>query len=144
MTQDKLSFDAVGGPSKFDLMLSLFDGNKEPRRTVEFKLEGAREAIVVAITAVQQENGSGESWNFEGQLVNYRCGFNVRGYYSSNSRKGYITFVVPFHYEWRGDTQVKIETQADQRDTADYVEWLRGKGTGWPVPSAHVYTTHRG
>jgi hypothetical protein len=144
MTQDKLSFNTIGGPSKFDLMLSLFDGNKDLRRTVEFRLEGAREPIVVAVTSVQQEDGSGERWNFEGRLTNYRRGFSVRGYYSSNSRKGYITFIVPFHYEMKGDVRHKIERQADQRDLNDYIEWLRGKSTGWPVPPAHVYTTHRG
>lgn len=136
-SNNMLSFNAIGGPSKFDLMLSLFDGNKNPRRTVEFKLEGAREPIVVAITMVQQEDGSGESWNFQGHLTNYRRGFDVHGYYSSNSRKGYITFVVPFHYEWRQDTQVKIERPEDQRDLADYIEWLRDKCAGWPIPHAN-------
>ena len=146
MTQENLSFSVITGrgPSKFDLMLSLFDGNKEPRRTVEFDLGGTRGLITVAITMIQQEDGSGESWNFEGWITNYRRNFGVKGYYSSKGRTGCITFVVPFHYEWRDDTQVKIETQADQREMADYIEWLRGKGTGWPVPSAHVYTTHHG
>lgn len=144
MTSNSQSFNVIGGPSKFDLMLSLFDGNKDPRRTVEFKLEGAREPIVVAVTMVQQEDGSGESWNFQGHLINYRRGFDVRGHYSSNSRKGYITFIVPFHYEMKGDERIKVETPADQHDLADYIEWLRGKGAGWPVPSAHVYTTHCG
>lgn len=144
MTPNKLSFDVISGPSKFDLMLSLFDGNKEPRRTVEFQLEGARGPITVAITMVQQEDGSGESWNVEGWITSYRRNFAIKAYYSSNSRKGYLTFVVPFHYEWRGDNQVKIERPSDQLEMNDYLDWLRGKGTGWPVPSAHVYTTHRG
>lgn len=144
MTQDQLSFNVTGGPSKFDLMLSLFDGNKEPRRTVEFQLEGARAPIVVAVTMVQQEDGSGESWNFEGHMTNYRRSFRVGGYYSSNSRKGYITFVVPFHYRSEDPSLIKVETLTDFRDMEDYIEWLRGKGTGWPVPNAHVYTTHRG
>ena len=126
MTPDKLSFNAIGGPSKFDLMLSLFDGNKEPRRTVEF-----------------QEDGSGESWNFEGGLTNYRRGFHLRGYYSSKSRTGHITFIFPFHYVMKGDKRHKIVRPEDQRELEEYIDWLRGKGTGWPIPNAHVYTTHR-
>ena len=143
MTQDKLSFNTIGGPSKFDMMLSLFDGNKEPRRTVEFQLEGARAPITVYVTSVQQEDGSGESWNFEGGLTNYRRGFHLRGYYSSKSRTGHITFIFPFHYVMKGDKRHKIVRPEDQRELEEYIDWLRGKGTGWPIPNAHVYTTHR-
>lgn len=127
-SQDKLSFSVTGGPSKFDLMLSLFDGNKDSRRTVEFKLEGVRLPIVVAITMVEREDGPGESWNFQGHLTNYHRGFDVRGHYFSNSRKGYITFVIPFYYEMKGNKRIKVEQPEDQRDLAYYIEWLRGSG----------------
>ena len=144
-SNDKLSFNVTGGPSKFDLMLSLFDGNKDPRRTVEFQLEGAHVPITAGITMVQQEDGSGESWNFEGWLANYRRGFNIKGYYSSRSRTGYITFIVPFHYEMRDGVRHKIETPENWRELEEYLDWLRGKGNGWPIPHSNVYApTRRG
>lgn len=133
MTQDKLSFNVVGGPSKFDLMLSLFDGNKDPRRTVEFQLEGARRPITVGITMVQQEDGSGESWNFRGWVSGddptnsmFALNLHVDGYFSTRGRKGYITFEVPFHYEMRADERHKVILPANQLATEQYVERLRG------------------
>lgn len=138
-SQDKLSFDVVGGPSKFDLMLSLFDGNKDPRRAVEFQLEGARGPITAAITMVQQEDGSGESWNFRGWLANYRRNFGIQGYYSSKSRKGHLTFEVPFHYVMRGSGKDKVVSSSDQIAVDEYIEYLRGKGAGWPIPHTSEY-----
>lgn len=126
MTQDKLSFNVVGGPSKFDLMLSLFDGNKEPRRTVEFKLEGVMDTITVAITMVQQEDGSGESWNFDGWQTNVKRGFDVKGYYCSKSRTGYFTFITHFHYETKGNERHKVVNPGDQLEIEKYVDGLRG------------------
>jgi len=49
-------FDIVNGPSKFDLMVSLFDNNAKPRRTVRFVLDHGHE-LDVAITMVQQDTG---------------------------------------------------------------------------------------
>ena len=120
MTQDKLSFNVVGGPSKFDLMLSLFDGNKQPRRTVEFQLEGVRDTITAGITMVQQEDGSGESWNVEGWTT-----FNIKAYYCTRDRKGYLTFIVPFHYEMRDGVSHKVERPEDRLALEKYVDSLR-------------------
>ena len=142
MTQDRKRFSIVKGPSKFDLMLSLFDGNKEPRRTVELHLEEARAPIAIAITAIEQENGSGESWIFKGYLTNYRRGFAVSGFYSSSGRKGFINFITPFHYEMNGDQKIHVERPADQLDLTEYVKWLRGNGDGWPIPHADIYLDH--
>jgi len=87
----------VNGPSKFDLMLSLFDGNKEPRRTVQFRVrsETGRMEInhEVAVTLVQQEDGSGESWNFQGLTWGQSISHRVRGYYSSKRRTGTFNFI---------------------------------------------------
>jgi len=133
MTQDKLSFNVTGGPGKFDLMLSLFDGNKDPRRTVKFQLEGARGPVTVAITMVQQEDGSGESWNFQGWVSSddptdsmFAFNLHVNGYFETRGRKGYLTFEVPFYYDMRAGERHKVVLPADQLATEQYVERLRG------------------
>lgn len=143
-SKENLSFTVVGGPSKFDLMLSLFDGNKEPRRTVEFQLDGARGPIVVAITTVQQEDGSGESWCIKGWITNYRRSFDIEGYYSSKGRAGRIAFITPSHYVRRNGELHEVISPADQREIDDYLDWLRGKRNDQPVPRTHVFTTHNG
>lgn len=77
-----------GGPSKFDLMLSLFAGGNVgvTRQTVVFVLEASEDesSVIVHIESVEREDGSGESWNFEG----YRNQNRVRGYYNSRNRTG--------------------------------------------------------
>lgn len=84
----------LNGPSKFDLMLSLFDGNQHPRRTVSFQIEGFKKEVTVAITSVQQEDGSGESWNWEGFLrfAPETKAIRTKGYFSTKHRTGYFKF----------------------------------------------------
>lgn len=112
---DKYAFSITGGPSKFDLMVSLFEGNPKVRKTVSFKLEGLRREIQVAITGVQQEDGSGESWNIEGWVMGeFRA--NVKAYYSSRSRSGHFRFVVPIHSRIENGEQVDIiDVDGDKR-----------------------------
>lgn len=80
----------VNGPSKFDLMISLFSGSNASttRRTVTFVLEasGDESSVTALIESVEREDGSGESWNFEGSQL----GHWVRGYYNSRSQTGTI------------------------------------------------------
>ncbi|MDP3793910.1 MAG: hypothetical protein Q8R07_04110, partial [Candidatus Uhrbacteria bacterium] len=66
-------FSIMNGPSKFDLMLALFDRDPEPSdlpRTVIFMLleDDGHATRSAMIDGVQVEDGSGESWNIEGQL----------------------------------------------------------------------------
>lgn len=127
MTRDNMSFDIIGGPSKFDLMSSLFAGNK--RQTVELQLKGARTPITVAITLVQQEDGSGEIWSIEGWVTDHPRHFGIKAYYSSSRhsrRKGCLTFITPFHHVIEGDEKHKVETPEDQHDMAGYINQLRG------------------
>lgn len=90
----------VYGPSKFDLMVSLFEGNPTLRKRVSFSVDtgfttsappgkklGMTEKIEIAITGVSQEDGGGESWLFEGYSNEHK---KVYGYYSSQTRKGWI------------------------------------------------------
>jgi hypothetical protein len=87
-------FNIVNGPSKFDLMVSLFEeGNPESPHTVKFVLEDGREANV-AITMIQKEDGSGESWNYVGRGdLGGRIWFHMNGYFSSRTRRGTLNIV---------------------------------------------------
>lgn len=82
------------GPGKWDLMVSLFEGNPTHRRKVRFEIPNGHRGneshteLDVAITLVAQEDGSGESWLFEG----YRNGSvrgMIHGYYSTRTRTGW-------------------------------------------------------
>jgi hypothetical protein len=124
-------FNVVGGPNKFDLMLSLFDGNKRPRRTVGFQLEGVSRHIRIAITSVQQEDGSGESWNFGGHLWHdTEKHWHVEGYFGTKDRRGTMHFVTPTNRWWNDEDQKFMET-VNQQEFARlqlYVAELKASG----------------
>ena len=97
-----------GGPSKFDLMVSLFDGSQKPRRTVRFGVDSGRRNPVgprnteqsgviyddmdVDITAIEREDFSGESWFFQGHIANVSVARRgrIHGYYSTKTRSGWF------------------------------------------------------
>ncbi len=77
----------VDGPSKFDLMLALFDTGG---RTVAFRMK-SDDTVQARIYSVGIEDGSGESWLITGsykRLDNTTCNFS--GYYTTRRRTGYI------------------------------------------------------
>ncbi len=91
--------EITDGPSKFDLMLALFDGNCEHRREVVFNLRAGKSTStlavidsVVVIDSVTREDGSGESWNFEGRVVDFVGNPKIIGYFSTRTRKGWVRF----------------------------------------------------
>ncbi len=89
----------VNGPSKFDLMLSVFEG-----KVVTFILKGgfrpkfSRATVyppddeftcVAVATSVEREDGSNDSWNF---TTNYIVGWGLvklRGHFRTSDRKGF-------------------------------------------------------
>lgn len=80
------------GPCKWDLMLALFDNTFDSPHFVTFTFlgtDGVLEEIRVYIDSVSREDGSGESWCFEGHTRpdNRR----VRGYFSTKRRHGTLT-----------------------------------------------------
>lgn len=128
-SQDKVrSFRIVNGPSKFDLMLSLFDGNKMPRRTVKFLLEGIKQEVEVAIASVEQEDGSGESWNWAGNTrASTVRGYNVKGYFATRGRVGHLEFEVPYYSSWdqsKGGFE-KVVSPTDERDLDLFISDLK-------------------
>lgn len=84
------SFKIVGGPSKFDLMLALFDrihDNREITFTVR-RTSYVSDAKRTVITGVDSEGGP-EMWLFRGWYVLNNT--QVSGFYDTNLRKGSIS-----------------------------------------------------
>ena len=73
-----------GGPSKWDLMLALFDGNTGGPRYLDFHLESGKLSGAVVVSSVEREDGSGESWNITGRTGSIR----VVIYYNTHTRRG--------------------------------------------------------
>lgn len=103
-------YNIVNGPSKYDFMLALFDSDSRHRRQIMFELDRAGIAEVITLLAhlarcphhtppvfingVSRESGDGENWNFSGWSEESLVGsWNVRGYYSTKTRKGWIEFL---------------------------------------------------
>ena len=84
--------EIVEGPSKFDLMASLFDGKE-----VEFTLlvqqgtHSGRHTPRFQVQGASMEDGSHLSWNISGYVA---AGFPewkyFAGYFDSRTRKGYM------------------------------------------------------
>lgn len=86
----------VNGPSKFEVILSLFDGNAQNRRPVNLVLMTEKTGIFgrdFFFDSVEREDGSGECWNFSGlykpELQSDRL-VRAHGFYSTQTRKGFL------------------------------------------------------
>jgi hypothetical protein len=110
-SQNNRQFVIESGPGKFGLAASLFTGTgcRHPN-VVEFSLQGIKNPLAVAVRGVEQEDGSGESWNFKGTTF-YVLGLHipVEGYYSTRSRKGIIRFVSQGARVWDGGKKAFVE-----------------------------------
>jgi hypothetical protein len=95
-------FSLVNGPSKFDLMAALFVGSSgsNGHSPVTFTTEDEQE-IEVYINKVGREDGSGESWIFEGFIskvnkvpVKFAPGDsnNVTGWFRTSNRRGWFEY----------------------------------------------------
>lgn len=82
--------DIVNGPSKFDLMVSLFS-TKPASHPVLFKTKNHGD-FTATITGVRWEDGSGESWIIEGYSA-LAAGARFTGYFSTKDRRGHIKFL---------------------------------------------------
>src|SRR5512142_2329293 len=97
-----IRYEITARPCKMDLMVALFDQpvieGTVRQRSVRFTVEAVSETsrhkvgeVDVIVDAVAREDGSCDSWNFEGRPVpRPGDGLNVRikGYYSTYLRKG--------------------------------------------------------
>ena len=97
----QFEYHIVGGPGKFDLMVSFFDHG----RTIGFRLrrkfgDKANEYVVVVINQISKEDGSCEHWMIDGYLVSSGpdkdhqspARGKFHGYYSTReSNSGWMT-----------------------------------------------------
>lgn len=99
----------VKAPSKFDFSIAFFDrpnpGKLDGRRSINFTIEGpsctnGQRQIEVVINGVSWEDGSGESWCFNGycktdvgQPQNWTA--KVKGWFRTSDRKGWIDIDAP-------------------------------------------------
>lgn len=79
----------VNGPDLMKMIFSLAEGNPTPRKTVTF-INGAGTEFVLAITAMAQEDGSGNRWTFNGYGGAGRFRGEMRGYFDTQTRKGWL------------------------------------------------------
>jgi len=88
----------VDGPSRWDLMLSLLDGDYLHRREVYFRLgkEGSalKLRLAVVINLLEREDGTGEKWLFQGNISGMnpfsRDERRVKGYIDLTTRSGWL------------------------------------------------------
>lgn len=81
------------GPSKFDVMLALFDRKNPSPRSVQFSLEDdPSEKVNVVITGISIEDGSGESWLFTG-FLKYAEARKIKGWFRTDRRVGHFEYV---------------------------------------------------
>lgn len=104
MTQDTgvVAVEILDGPSKFDLMVALFEGKR-----VEFKIAG-QGRVMCQLNGVAVEDGSRQSWLIQGQLF-YKMILNTyssvssnqhfSGHYETRCRKGNIDIGVRWQYK---------------------------------------------
>lgn len=103
----KYRFNITNGPSKMDLMFSLFDSDRRDGKTAIFEViesneSGQRittdfEGLRIRINGVSHEDGSGESWCFSGYIVGpSRKDLNfgrVQGWFRSSNRSGWLNVI---------------------------------------------------
>lgn len=84
--------EIVKGPGKFDLMVSLFDGEGENRRAVDFVLresDGTERTVPVYVWSAEREGTrDSEQWVLKGLIVG-RGDQRFPATYSTRTRKGH-------------------------------------------------------
>lgn len=91
----------IGAPSKWTLSVNFFDKVDGKRRPVTFTIEWpsshANYPVSVIIDLIQWEDGSGESWCFEGyvqdtfgKMEGISKNDKVQGWFRTSDRKGWI------------------------------------------------------
>jgi hypothetical protein len=85
----------TNGPSKFDLMAALFIAAGEKQQNVRFNIAETGQLLEVRILQVGREDGSGESWLFQGlaEDTQLKRGRYVKGYFSTRTRRGTIEYM---------------------------------------------------
>jgi hypothetical protein len=93
MAQEAKKYVTIsGGPSKYDLMLGLFDRECNRPRPVYFKLQipgrSHPQGMELHVESVGIEDGSGESWIVSGS--DWKNNVKYKLYYSTQTRTGTV------------------------------------------------------
>jgi len=91
MTRQNKEFDVDRGPSKHELMLSLFD-TEMGMRTIRFRLAGGDNWYDVQITSARRRHPTATIWGLEGITKTHAGKKRVSIYYLSDTRKGRMRF----------------------------------------------------
>ena len=91
-------FNIADGPSKFELMVSLFDGKLVKFTQSRGSSETTKNVIEAVLQSVEKEDGSLDSWNIriliikdESQIL--RISKIYPAYYCSRTRRGVINVI---------------------------------------------------
>jgi hypothetical protein len=100
-SQSDRTFEIVDGPSKFALMLSLFEG-RNFTNSVDFSIKEVNNkyAPMVAIVEITKEQGGDlgylcDFWRFTGYICSSEeeKRYSVLGRYSTQTRKGFLQII---------------------------------------------------
>ena len=94
-------WDIQRGPSKFDMMVSLFSGAQLDRKTVSLRMRfttsrPVRNANVdIVVEGVKRGDDSGEEWFFNGVVfsadsLQFVAGEEVKGCFNTSDRRGFL------------------------------------------------------
>jgi len=98
-------YQILNAPSKWTLSVAFFGKIKDERVPLTFEIVGQLcpqgTFIEIVINSLQWEDGSSESWNFEGYALTGMGGgrlkiqSKVKGWYRTTNRKGWIDLDMP-------------------------------------------------
>lgn len=93
-------YEIQRGPSKFDMMVSLFSGAKLDRKTVSLRMRSTTKFVRdvnvdIVIEGVKREDDSGEEWLFSGVICSkdslpFCEGETVKGCFNTSDRRGLL------------------------------------------------------
>jgi len=95
---DPQRFLIVNGPSKWDLMLALLDGDCTSRRRVVFSLQSEKNKSMPVpdqefiINGIDREDGSGEGWLIRG-ISTAPHDKRMQAYFSTKTRHGWLKLI---------------------------------------------------
>jgi hypothetical protein len=86
--------EITDGPSKFDLMIALFDGKSHDRRTVKFVFHNPPADFSTwhnfVVNMLERKNGQLDDWLFAGYFSDALRPTYMQGFFSTKTRKGWM------------------------------------------------------
>ena len=94
-------FEIKNGPSKWDMVLAIFDGDELHRRTVNFVVSGppivlgdlVLPSLPFVVDGAKRDHLSEDDWQIWGYpFCGYKHNRYMKGFYSTQSRTGWLEF----------------------------------------------------